>query len=176
MFPQRSLTPTFQVKKNSKVLLSPVNKAYKQKLDRELASRYFEMEKARSFQRFEKDKIERLKHNFKTRARLSKELSDVLLTKTEREKLLNFMPEPSSSILYKKPEAHYLKELVKINLYSINGKQVQINRIDSLSPTRSAILTPIGMLNTEKTKKFEQNCVFQNNRFKRNKSPFFNID
>lgn len=176
MFPQRSLTPTMSVKKYSKGILNPLNKAYKQKLDRELATRYLEMKKVQSLQRFEKNKIERLRHNFDTRAGISKELGDVLLTKTEREKLLNTMPEPSSSILYEKPESPYLKELVKINLYSIKGKQVQINRRDSLSPTRSSRLTPIRMMNTERTKKFEQGYIFRKNRLKRNKTPFFLTD
>jgi|688.fasta_scaffold831335_1 hypothetical protein len=176
MFPRRSASPNIQIKKYSRGILSPLNKPYKEQLDRELATRYLEMRKVKSLQRFEKDKIDRLKHNFDTRASISRELSDVLLTKPQREKLLSIMPEPSSSILYEKPEVPYLKDLVKINLYSLEGKQIPISQKNSSSPIRSSRITPIRLVHTDRSSRKNKDYEFCRNRIKRNRTPFFLTD
>lgn len=176
MFPKRSASPNIQVKKYSRGVLNPLNKPYKEQLDRELATRYLEMRKVKSLQRFEKNKIERIKQNFDTRASISRELSDVLLTKPQREKLLSILPEPSSSILYEKPEVPYLKDLVKLNLYSLEGKQIQISQKDSSTPVRSSRLTPIRLVNTERSISKHRDYEFRRDRIKRNRTPFFLTD
>lgn len=173
MFPKRSASPNIQVKKYSRGILNPLNKQYKEQLDRELATRYLEMRKVKSLQRFEQNKIERLRQNFDTRASISRELSDVLLTKPQREKLLSIMPEPSSSILYEKREVPYVKELVKINLYSLEGKHISISHKDSSTPNRSSRLNPIRLVNTERSSNQHKDYEFGRNRIKRNRTPVF---